>query len=77
MNERTLDPVWDAKLSPEEFDRRERELRLPERAAEHAEMDAMIAWFCRRYPTPLDRLRYVRRQMESITRTQAGIRAAR
>lgn len=46
-------------LAPEEFERR---LRLP-RSQEELESDrALVAWFCRRYPTPRERLAYVRRK---------------
>ncbi len=55
----------------------ERELSLEEwRAAltvpiseeEEAETLSLVRWFCRRYPTPADRLAYVRRAYRRWTR---------
>lgn len=36
-------------------------LEAPLTEAEREDARALVAWFCRRYPTPLDRLAYVRR----------------
>ena len=54
-------------LSRDEF---EAARRLPISDAEMAEMQSLIDWFCRRYPTAADRLRYVRRAYARWTRHQ-------
>ena len=46
------------RLTPEEV---EATLRIPIREEERAEVLALVSWFRRRYPTPADRLAYVRR----------------
>ena len=46
------------RLSPEEFNAA---LAIPLDDAERDETLSLIAWFCRRYPTPAERLAYVRR----------------
>lgn len=46
------------RLTPEEL---EAYVNAPLSDAERTEQDDLIAWFNRRYPTPLDRLRYARR----------------
>jgi hypothetical protein len=45
-------------------------LGVPLSAEERAETLALVDWFCRRYPTPADRLRYVRRAHARWTRHQ-------
>lgn len=53
---------YDAPLPPDEFERR-LALALAELdGPEGEEMQATIAWFKRRYPTPTDRVRYCRRR---------------
>jgi hypothetical protein len=52
--------IYDAELSPQEFDRRL--ARMRESGAESAEVEGLIAWFRRQYPTPRERLAYVRRK---------------
>lgn len=42
---------------------------------ELAESVALIRWFLRRYPTPAERLRWGRRQTESLRRMLAHVRA--
>jgi len=71
------DPVWDEVLTPEEFARREQIAMRMLDGAEGEEMREFHRWFCRRYPTPMARLRYVRRQVESIAATQEKITRAR
>ena len=39
-------------------------LRQPVTESERAEVLSLVAWFRRRYPTPADRLAYVRRAYE-------------
>ena len=46
------------RLSAEEF---ATGLAVPISHEERAEILGLIAWFCRRYPTPAERLAYVRR----------------
>ncbi len=71
------DPVWDAVLPEAEFAEREAAAIRALEGTVAEEMREHIDWFCRRYPTPLARLRYVRRQMTSIAGTQAKIERAR
>ena len=52
-------------LPVEEFLRR---VRSPMTAEEAEETARLVAWFRRRYPTPLARLRYVRRKHREWTR---------
>lgn len=77
MSERAEDAIWDAPMDPQEFARREALGRAALSGPEGDEMRAFHEWFCRRYPTPLARLRYMRRQLASIEATQAKIRKAR
>lgn len=67
------DPIWDQPLSADEFARLERLGVAALDGDEGAEMRAFHEWFCRRYPTPLARLRYVRRQVASIVATQEKV----
>ena len=53
-----LRAVSERRLSKEEV---EAALRTPIGDSEREEILALVAWFRRRYPTPLDRLAYVRR----------------
>ena len=55
----------DEDLSPEEFRRR---IETPFTPEERDETHRLIAWFMRRYPTPLARLRYIRRKYKEWTR---------
>jgi hypothetical protein len=66
-----VDAIWDVPLSPAEFARRESAARASLDGAEGAEMLAYKEWFLRRYPTPLERLRYCRRKFREAM-TQAG-----
>lgn len=82
MSERRLpeegaDPVWDVRLDPAEFARREAEMVRALDGPEGEAMRELHEWFCRRYPTPLARLRYVRRQFASIAATQTKMSASR
>jgi hypothetical protein len=63
---------WEEVLSPEEFARREREgaLRL-EQSDDAEQMLELMRWFTRRYPTPLERLKYIRRQTRDVLASQA------
>lgn len=53
-----LRELADRRLSPEEF---RAALAIPLGDAEREETIALIDWFCKRYPTPAERLAYVRR----------------
>jgi hypothetical protein len=55
---------YDDVLPADEFDRRLAQALESARGAEGDEMRALIEWFLRRYPRPLDRLRYARRKYE-------------
>jgi hypothetical protein len=44
-------------------------LDAPLTEAERENARALVAWFCRRYPAPLDRLAYVRRAYARWQRT--------
>ena len=57
------------RLSPEEV---RAALAVPLGEAEEEESRSLIRWFRRRYPTPADRLAYVRRAYRRWTTTQAG-----
>ena len=46
------------RLSADEFDAR---VGAPMTETERADLEGLIAWFCRRYPTPAARLAYHRR----------------
>jgi hypothetical protein len=60
-----LRAIAERRLSREEF---EAALQIPISETERAEMNALIDWFTRRYPTPLARLEYVRRAYARWTR---------
>jgi hypothetical protein len=55
------------RLSSTEF---EQALSVPIGAEERAEILSLVAWFRRRYPTPADRLAYVRRAYRRWKRAQ-------
>jgi hypothetical protein len=56
------DPFWETPLPADEFARREREALTSLAGPEGDEMRATLAWFLRRYPTPLERIAYIRRK---------------
>ena len=55
---------YDDILAAEEFDRRVATALESARGPEGTEMAELIEWFLRRYPKPLDRLRYARRKYD-------------
>lgn len=67
----TLTAGPERRLSPSEA---RAYLEAPLTDAEREEVRALAAWFCRRYPAPLDRLAYVRRAYARWQRTR-GIAA--
>ena len=61
-----VDAIYNRELSPEEWTRR---LAAALAETEHmAELEALIDWFSRRYPTAKDRLVYARRQYAQVMR---------
>lgn len=68
---------YETPLPPEEFEARLR-LALADMSGPHGrEIAEYIAWFMRRYPTPLERLTYARRKYNEAMRTLAMAKAAR
>jgi hypothetical protein len=63
---------YDDVLPAEEFERRLEEALQSARGPEGAEMAELIEWFVRRYPRPLDRLRYARRKYEEAERLRGA-----
>lgn len=59
----------DRVLDAEEF---RRLLAVPIGEAEEEEARLLIRWFCRRYPTPAERLAYCRRAYRRWTKAQPG-----
>lgn len=55
---------YDDVLPTAEFDRRLADALESTLGPEGSEMAELIEWFLRRYPKPLDRLRYARRKYE-------------
>jgi len=56
------DQVYETPLDAEEFERRLAAARAELAGPEGDELRAFLAWFLKRYPHPLDRLRYSRRK---------------
>lgn len=69
--------VWEEKLATAEFDRLVRAAIAELDGPEGDEMRSLMAWFVRRYPTPLDRLRYSTRKHKEWSRTRGRLRPAR
>ena len=63
-----LEALVEAPLPVEEFQQR---LATPLPPEEAAELEALIRWFLRRYPTPKARLAYARRKYAEWTRRPA------
>jgi hypothetical protein len=61
-----IDPVWDTPLTSDEFARRESASVASVLGPDGDDMLALYTWFVRKYPTPLARLKYVRRQTASV-----------
>lgn len=55
-------------LSPAEFEAR---VAAPMTDVERADLEGLIGWFCRRYPTPAARLAYHRRHELSRRRARS------
>ena len=56
------DDFYEKRMDPAEFETRRREAVASLDGAEGEDMRELIAWFVRRYPTPLERLAYCRRK---------------
>ena len=57
------------RLSPAEFEAR---VAAPMTDVERADLEGLIAWFCRRYPSPAARLAYHRRHELARRRQRAA-----
>ena len=62
MSDESADAVWEKPLPPDEFERLLARALAELDGPEGDEMAAFMAWFRRRYPTPLERLRFSTRQ---------------
>ncbi len=58
--------VYEDRLPPEEFARLEERARAELAGPEGDAIREQIAWFRRKYPTPLDRLAYIRRKCAEV-----------
>lgn len=77
MTERADLDVWETPLPADEFDELVRAAIDGLDGAEGEEMLAHMAWFKRRYPTPLDRLRYSTRKYREWTKTRGLLKSPR
>lgn len=73
MNERRVDVVWDEPLPLDEFERLLARALDDLDGPEGEEMASFMAWFKRRYPTPLERLRFSTRQYKQSSRLRGII----
>ncbi len=64
--------IEERRLSAEEFAALE---NAPLTEEERGHLGDLIDWFLRRYPTPLERLRYVRRRARDLRRMRAHLRS--
>jgi hypothetical protein len=64
---------WETPLPPEEFARREAAGEAALAGPEGEEMRAAIAWFVRRYPTPIARIAYIRRKTREAALLQGRL----
>lgn len=71
------DDAYDQRLQPEEFERRLAEALGSLDGPEGEEMRELVRWFMRRYPTPLDRVRYARRKYNEARRFHGAARTPR
>jgi hypothetical protein len=74
-----IDPehFYETPLPAEVFDEHLRAALAEMKGPHGDEIAEYIAWFLRRYPTPLERLKYTRRKYQEAMRTQAMTKAAR
>lgn len=69
--------VWAEPLPADEFERLLRRALTDLDGEEGEEMRAFMAWFVRRYPTPLERLRYTTRKYKEWSSTRGIARHPR
>ena len=62
--------VWETPLPPEEFERLVARALADLDGADGEEMAAFMAWFKRRYPTPIERLRYCTAETRKWSKTR-------
>jgi hypothetical protein len=67
-----IDAFYERKLPKEEFDARVDKAIAELDDEEGLELGAFLAWFQRRYPTALDRLRYATRRYAEIEPTRGA-----
>jgi hypothetical protein len=65
-----MNDLWNERLSPEEFTRREREGADRLEGEEEQAMLELHRWFIKRYPTVIDRMKYIRRQTSHVLASQ-------
>lgn len=58
-----------ARLHPDEIERR---LRVPLTPSEAQDINDLVDWFTRRYPTAKDRLTYARRKLQQLRESEAS-----
>lgn len=63
--------LYEMPLPPAELESRLRDAMAEMNGPEGARIREYVAWFVRRYPTPLERLAYARRKYREAMRTQA------
>ena len=66
------DQVYEVPLPAEEFERRLRDAMAELAGPEGQAMREQLEWFARRYPTPLERLRYSRRKYAEAERMRGA-----
>ena len=67
-DERAPPSVWDIPISADDFARLSADVGARMAGPEGNDMMELHRWFVRRYPTPLARLRYIRKQTASVLR---------
>jgi len=66
--------VWEQPMAPDEFERLVARALQDLDGPEGQEMTAFMAWFKRRYPTPLERLRFTTRHYKQSIRRRGVLR---
>ena len=72
-----IDSFYERVLTPEEIERVLTDTREEAEGPKGEETRSLILWFRRRYPTPLDRIRYSRRKYHEAKRFQGILKAPR
>jgi hypothetical protein len=65
-----MNDLWNERLSPEEFTRREQEGAEKLEGEEEQAMLELHRWFIKRYPTVIDRMKYIRLQTSQVLASQ-------